>query len=214
MRKYLRIIGLGVSFTVLPAILHHMSTVSLAADDAQTCPCNISAYNTSPECWVNPYSTNPQFFTDLTPPYTQVGLNCSVSNYNDMISYTQIYIGFGSPQQGWFCEIDSAGDVPQQCATQIVHQNLTQAQFEACLCDLQAYIGRLQRNGVSVSGSPFICSDITCQETPTPAPIPTINQWGMIIVAVVLGLLAVTALFVMRRVRTVAGGSGPDGAPQ
>jgi len=46
-----------------------------------------------------------------------------------------------------------------------------------------------------------------CQEEAGPtAVIPTLNEWGMIIMAGGLGLFAVIALFVMRRMRTVAGG--------
>ncbi len=55
-----------------------------------------------------------------------------------------------------------------------------------------------------------------CFEQPQPIPrvIPTISQWGMIIMVGVLGLSAVIGLFVMRTRRTVAGGRGPDGANQ
>lgn len=157
----------------------------------------------TPECWADPFSTNPQFYTDLTPPYTQEGLSCNVSNNNGMIASTGITVGFGGQKEGWFCEIDAYG-LPTQCGTGIVavHTNLTQAQFEACLCDLEAYTTQLnQVNGISVSGGPqFKCtSDLRCQRPP--APIPTISEMGMIAMAGVLGIIG---FIVIRRKKVAA----------
>ncbi len=60
-----------------------------------------------------------------------------------------------------------------------------------------------------------VALQLYCFEQPqTSPPIPTISQWGMIIMVGVLGLSAVIGLFVMRTRRTVAGGRGPDGANQ
>ena len=65
----------------------------------------------------------------------------------------------------------------------------------------------------SCAPSPILCqalkgivceSGLTCTinepcTCPPPPPIPSLNQWGMVIMAAVLGLFAVIGLFVMRR---------------
>ena len=113
------------------------------------------------------------------------------------------------------CRIDTInqGDCDAQSFESI---DLTPEQVKACQCELLAYVTALNEvDGIEVSGGPqYECFDVDCRPTPpiiTP-PIPTLNEWGMIITAGVLGLLAVIGLFVMRTRRTVAGGRGPDGA--
>jgi hypothetical protein len=48
---------------------------------------------------------------------------------------------------------------------------------------------------------------VSCTCPTPPSAIPTLNQWGMIIMAGVLGLFAVIGLFVMRRGSVVKAGS-------
>ena len=77
--------------------------------------------------------------------------------------------------------------------------SLTPAELKACQCELLAYTTALNEGGITVSGGPpYECGNVDCRQL-VPSPIPTLNEYGMIITAGVLGLLAVIGLFVIRR---------------
>ncbi len=89
------------------------------------------------------------------------------------------------------------------CTNQEIRERpITSEEVLACQCELLAYTTALNEvAGISVfNGPPYECGNVnlrTCQGLP--APIPTLNEWGMITTAGVLGLLAVIGLFVIRR---------------
>ncbi len=81
---------------------------------------------------------------------------------------------------------------------------LTPEELKACQCELLAYTTALNEGGISVSpGPPYECFDVDCRQKVL-TPIPTLNEYGMIITAGVLGLLAVIGLFVIRRRKAAA----------
>ncbi len=102
-----------------------------------------------------------------------------------------------------FCQIAAVGD-QQACSVQTsIMQPITTEEVLACQCELLAYTTALNEvAGISVfGGPPYECGNVNLQNCPEgpPTTIPTLNEYGMIITAGVLGLLAVIGLFVMRR---------------
>ncbi len=100
------------------------------------------------------------------------------------------------------CTLQASTIIPSECTPQgdVNITTLTDKQVKACQCELLAYTTALNEvAGIEVSGGPpYECGNVDCRQKVL-TPIPTLNEYGMIITAGVLGLLAVIGLFVMRR---------------
>ena len=77
---------------------------------------------------------------------------------------------------------------------------LTPEELKACQCELLAYTTALNEvEGITVSGGPpYVCGDVDCRQKVL-TPIPTLSEWGLISLAVVLGILGLVGFMVMRR---------------
>jgi len=98
------------------------------------------------------------------------------------------------------CQIINLVEEDACVAESVQPFNLTSAEVKACRCELLAYTTELNEvMGISVAPEPpYECFDVDCRQKVL-TPIPTLNEYGMIITAGVLGLLAVIGLFVIRR---------------
>ncbi len=181
------------------------------------CPCDFDSVPKETECWLDPFNTvQPNY--DSFP--TQPPMECILDNVFSSAGTRMDFSVFTEPDGSKTCRIVQE-NIPLPCQVQTVPElELTPEEVLACRCELLAYTTALNEvAGISVEvqgGPPYECFDVdlrTCPEGP-PTPIPTLNEYGMIITAGVLGLLVVIGLFVMRTRRTVAGGRGPDGANQ
>jgi hypothetical protein len=207
MPKCLRIIGWCVSFSVFVSFY-----LVVVPSEAVECPCDYFAVPPTTECWVDPFTgtADHEFFSDLSIP-PKITEFCTLHRIEGPGAVINFVVGISDappPEAGCYV---TTGNVPSNCSSSQQVFPMTPEQFEACQCELAAYAAALNAvDGIEVSGGPpYECSPVVCT-----SPIPTLNQWGMIITAGVLGLFAVIALFVMRRRRTVAGARGPEGAPQ
>ena len=93
--------------------------------------------------------------------------------------------------------------IPPPCEVQTGPElELTPAEVLACRCELLAYTTALNEvAGISVEvqgGPPYECFDVDCRQV-VPSPIPTFNQWGLIALAVVLGIVGIVGFMVIRR---------------
>jgi len=196
MNKSLRFIGLCVSSLVLVALIGY---VFLPAARAQVqCPCDFNTVPKTPACWTDPFTTEPSFNSDVdNPPQPEaicITVN-STANFNPLI---RVRVNV-SEAGDLICRISPT--VLTGCGTELFIGGLTEEQFEACLCDLEAYTTELNNvAGISVSpGPPYICSpSIDC--TPPPpiitTPIPTLSEWGLLAIA---GILGIVGFMVIRR---------------
>jgi len=171
-----------------------------AQDDG--CPCDFDANPKTEECWVDPYP-NPDiplnFSSDIAIPPAS-GEVCIILVQQDVTNpqgpFSNLNVEFDGEE--FNCQ-SIAQNVPATCITNQLIVSLTQAEFEACQCELQAYATALnQVDGISVSGGPpYICSPVGCEAGNPLTVIPTLNQWGMIIMAGFLGLISL--FFILRR---------------
>ncbi len=220
----LRIMHFGFLISVIVAVL----IIGIAREaTAQTqiveCPCDYGLeVPKTAACWKDPFGvdSNPQYAATVQgPPPSEF---CFVVHLKDDSSPpTLLALFVEAPTDGrpGVCgtTVGEIGD----CGNTAVEEDLTPEEVKACQCELLAYTTALNEvAGISViGGPPYTCFDVYCTPPPPPppsitTPIPTLNEYGMIITAGVLGLLAVIGLFIMRTRRTVAGGSGPDGPNQ
>ncbi len=168
------------------------------------CPCDFESVPKTTECWVEPFtiSPNPTYTERTQPPSSET--SCNVNN-NDPINNTLLYVSEedGTPEAPR-CQVVGT---PDACGpiTFFIENNLTPEQLKACQCELLAYTTALNEvAGILVSGGPpYECGNVDCRELVL-TPIPTLNEWGMITTAGVLGLLAVIGLFVIRRKKVSA----------
>ena len=81
--------------------------------------------------------------------------------------------------------------------------DLTPEELKACQCEFAAYATALNEvDGISVSsGPPYACGDADCSPPVTPTSIPTLNLWGLIAMA---GILGIVGFMVMRRRKVAA----------
>jgi len=111
------------------------------------------------------------------------------------------------PPQALFARIglvirDGEGIIPQPISCSIINQdpfnpncvvastgpiNLTPEELKACQCELLAYTTALNEvAGISVTGGPpYVCGNVDCG----PPTIPTLNEWGLLAMAGILGLV-------------------------
>ena len=208
MNKSLRFLGLCISSLMIVAFIGYVFLVAAKAQPEEVkCPCDYA--QTIPKtqsCWTEPF--------DMDPLYNEIFdgevLNiCQVANGRlspepvvVLLNITTDGANVPDPAQ---CQITSFGN--PECSNEtinVVHTSLTPEEINACQCELLAYVTSLNEvGGLTVTGGPpSVCGNIRC----TPAAVPTLNHWGMMITAGVLGLFAVIGLFVMRTRRRVAGG--------
>ena len=164
------------------------------------CPCDFESVPKDTECWNEPFEgQDPSYIEDLpngvlvcrtqgTPGTTTgaaaVELQVSQALIPELTSVCRRFHN----------EVGAACGPP---STPFIE--LTPAELKACQCELLAYTTALNEGGISVSpGPPYECGNVDCRQL-VPSPIPTLNEYGMIITAGVLGLLAVIGLFVIRR---------------
>jgi hypothetical protein len=201
MPKCLRIIGWCVSFSVFVSFY-----LVVVPSEAVECPCDYFSVPMTTQCWVDPFPnpSNPNAPIFVTFPTPEPA--CSVSISDPTAQEALLFLVFCDPD----CECRKSVTPFAACGNPVPPVQLTPEEFQACQCELQAYVTALNRvAGIQVSGGPpYICSDACA------VSIPTLSQYGMFILAGVLGLFTVIGLIVMRRRRTVAGARGPNAAPQ
>jgi len=186
-----RLITKCVSLTAFIALLGFLTPIlnqGAAAQDGG-CPCNFDDVPKTSDCWVEGVG----FETFLE----NGNEGCAVSNNEQ----PQTLLLVEQEEQGeLFCTINAEREACGDGAfsTQV---GLTEAEYAACKCDLEAYATALNNedNNVTVDGDgvpPYRCLGSECAPGSIPAPlaIPTLNQWGMIIMAGFLGLVALYAI--------------------
>ena len=188
MKKSLRFIGLCVSSLVLVALIGY---VFLPAARAQgQCPCDFNTIPKTTACWADPFTTEPLFNSDVDNPPQPDAICITVNSVdlNTLIRVRVLVNEVGVPNCSTFIKGLTG------CGTELFIGGLTEEEFEACLCDLEAYTTELNNVAeISVSPDPpYICSpsiDCTPPPPPTAAAVPTISEWGLIAIAVVLGIV-------------------------
>jgi len=208
MTTRLRIIGSCVSLTVFVALLGLLASTYVAAQpEGVKCPCDFGFTSKTKECWSGVLSG---------PAYAEQATICSMVELSSpFVIMFEVKEGTTQPTENAQCRIgvspprDSSVWIP--CGGPFppsydgVPINLTPEELKACQCELLAYTTALNEvEGITVSGGPpYVCGDVDCRQKVL-TPIPTLNEYGMIITAGVLGLLAVIGLFVMRRRKVTA----------
>jgi hypothetical protein len=127
-------------------------------------------------------------------------MECILDNVFSSAGTRMDFSVFTEPDGSKTCRIVQE-NIPLPCQVQTGPElELTPAEVLACQCELLAYTTALNEvEGIDVgAGPPYTCLDVDCRQLVL-TPIPTLNEWGMIITAGVLGLLAVIGLFVIRR---------------
>lgn len=167
------------------------------------CPCDFEAVPKTLGCWASKQFENDPDYEDESGE----GNGCTVRNIDKNNRQLRIGIeGVGQAQKSCFTqnEVDIPGCGPDP-PLKVEVLNLTPEELKACQCELLAYTTALNEvEGISVSGGPpYECLDVDCRQKVL-TPIPTLNEYGMIITAAVLGLLAVIGLFVIRRRKVTA----------
>ncbi len=191
MNNSLRYIGLCVSSLVFVALLGYVFLVAAKAQPGPVqCPCDYDIVPKTLSCWLLPYPDQP--VAKDTQPI------CSVTNF--LPEGPAISLGTDNPNNT--CGI-LVPETPS-CSPQIVieHLNLTPEELKACQCEYKAYVTALNDvEGISVlGGPPYTCQNVDCRQL-TPAPIPTLSEWGLIAMA---GTLGIIGFMVIRRRKATA----------
>jgi len=206
MKGSLRIMHFGFLITVMVAVLIiGISRDATAQGNDVECPCDFEGIPKTAGCWVEPFDfmepIDPRYFTEDSQE------RCELINSDIGDGFPKIAVlAMGVVAVTGVCFLERFLNVPPECTPQgNVLISLTHKQVKACQCELLAYTTALNEvEGISVSGGPpYACFDVDCRQKVL-APIPTLNEYGMIITAGVLGLLAVIGLFVMRRRKVTA----------
>jgi len=196
----LRIMNFGFLISVMVAVLIIGRSLDASAQtQGVECPCNYEKVPKDKACWTEPFSSQPGYkevgtpegavFCELRQPVTNAIIELAV------FDATQ-----SKPAESSTCTVQLPAENGGECGPQTQKvEPLTPEEVKACQCELLAYVTALNEvDGIMVSGGPpYDCIDVNCTVVLT--PIPTLNEYGMIITAGVLGLLAVIGLFVMRR---------------
>ncbi len=166
------------------------------------CPCDYEAVPKDQACWIDPFLSDPTYFNR---PIKEGPVLCDLTQFTfePQIAFMSLFADAQDEGTNLVCGTFSSSGVI--CGNQnMVVEDLTPEEFKTCQCELLAYTTALNEvAGISVSGGPpYQCRNVRCGQLPT--PIPTLNEWGMITTAGVLGLLAVIGLFVMRRRKATA----------
>jgi len=203
MYKSLRFIGLCVSLLVFVALLGYVFLVAAKAQPEEVkCPCDYSqAIPKSQSCWTEPFERGPTY-TEIFDG-TQL-LGCQINAFSDEetpdASMTVTTAAANSPDAPT-CETLSNNPIPECDSVSgfVVHTSLTPEEVNACQCELLAYVTSLNEvEGITVNGGPpYTCGDVDCSPPPIiTTPIPTLNEWGLLAIA---GLLGLVGFMVIRR---------------
>jgi len=211
MKGSLRTMHCGFIITVIVAVLIIGNTQDASAQtNTVECPCDFESVPMTTGCWTEQFPPEfPQFHRNRRG---EDGV-CFTESFREEGRGAQLSLlvgagGTGACGEGNCCKI-IVDSIESSCTVGagILKEDITPEQVLACQCELLAYTTALNEvAGISVSPDPpYACGNVdlrTCQGLP--APIPTLNEYGMIITAGVLGLLAVIGLFVMRRKKATA----------
>jgi hypothetical protein len=169
------------------------------------CPCNFEAVPKDTACWKEPFgnlNTGPDYTATVGEPPKEV---CFVVNIHILGPEVLLGLFVDSPVVGQgVCSTAAIGLGDGCTATTAEEVDLTPEEVKACQCELLAYTTALNEvDGISVSGGPpYECFDVDCPPPPTQPPVanvPTLSGWGLMSLAVVLGILGLVGFLVMRR---------------
>jgi hypothetical protein len=198
----LRIMNFGFLISVIVAVLIIGKSLEASAQGTEVeCPCDFESVPMTTGCWTEQFPPGLPVYNDLSG---SDGTCSTLSRREEPFAGFQLAVGDGTRGSTRFCSVIVIN--PGCGCTQgggIQEGNITHAEVLACQCELLAYTTALNEvAGIPVgNGPPYECGHVdlqTCQGG-QPTPIPTLNEYGMIITAGVLGLLAVIGLFVIRR---------------
>jgi hypothetical protein len=197
MKGILRIIPLFFLIAVPITGLGFLKSVDVMAQrPVVQCPCDFETVPKTTACWRDRFEGDPTYvIEEVTDPGA-----CSLGNTTDITDpliglVTSDGVGTG------FCSTVISPGSPEQCGES--HSTLlTPDELKACRCELLAYVTALNDvEGISVlGGPPYTCQNVNCGQ-PAPAPIPTLNQWGLIAIA---GILGIVGFMVIRRRKATA----------
>jgi len=202
MNKSLRFTGLCVSSLVFVALIGYVFLIAAKAQPEEVkCPCEYA--QTIPKtlsCWTETPPANPmyeEFKNDETGLTEECSLNVNLPD--DPTTFLSVSTAESGNQSSPTCF--ALVDDRQACdSVFVVEIEMTPEEEKACQCELLAYVTSLNEvDGITVSGGPpYTCGDVDCRQL-APAPIPTINQWGLIAMAVVLGFIGIVGFMIIRR---------------
>ncbi len=206
MNKSLRFIGLCVSLLVFVAFLGALALTSphgtpAVAQPATTCPCDFNdLIPKTKECWTTPYKTNPEYVKRPNPDFPPG--NCITQNGPPA---TQTYIGITEDDipsmHVHVCVASTIIPLPPGCPRGVDEEETVlygPEELKACQCELLAYVTSLNEvDGISVSGGPpYECGDVDCPSPIITTPIPALNEWGLI---AMVGILGIVGFMILRR---------------
>jgi len=196
MKGSLRIMHFGFLISVIVAVLIIGKSLDATAQGREVvCPCDFESVPMTTGCWVEPYGDDPDYIDlELEDPNTTICRTGQIRDEGDIIE-TDLGVEDNTqdPDKPSFCFIEL--QMLTDCNAEGGKTIITPEQVKACQCELLAYTTALNEvDGISVSPEPpYECFDVDCQQKVL-TPIPTLNEYGMIITAGVLGLLAVIGL--------------------
>jgi len=196
----LRSMHFGFLISVIVAVLIiGIAREATAQGNEVECPCDFDSVRMTPGCWTDGLDRG-------VPEYTENDLGqerlCRLASGGNPGLHMILRVVID--EQGDTCDITVRGAAIEACDVPATNRDITPEELKACQCELLAYTTALNEGGISVSpGPPYECFDVDCRQKVL-TPIPTLNEYGMIITAGVLGLLAVIGLFVTRRRKVVA----------
>ena len=199
MKKSVKFVSSCIKYLVFVAFIGYLSINAIEEEPAlaQTdvvCPCNFDALvpKTS-ACWKEPFAGAG------AARYINAQSVCitRATNFTDGQPRTAIEAPPGRKLHNGTpgCVVEISSNPNCGPTTNIDEFNLTPEELKACQCELLAYTTALNEvAGIEVSGGPpYVCGDVdvrTCQGLPPlPEPIPTLNEYGMIITAGILGFI-------------------------
>jgi len=190
----LRIMNFGFLISVIVAVLIiGISRDATAQPPEVECPCDFDSVPMTPGCWTDNNPSDPEYTSRREDEECKLTSSAGV---NGRLAALSVSLK-GVEAMACRTEVREL----QSCDTLVVKENqLTPEEVLACQCELLAYTTALNEvAGISVSPDPpYECGNVDCRQKVL-TPIPTLNEYGMIITAGVLGLLAVIGLFVIRR---------------
>jgi len=204
MKGSLRIMHFGFLISVIVAVLIIGKSLEISAHAQDVvCPCDFEAVPMTTGCWSPPNLTGATYLEEIIDEGGQQVLQvCSAFNDSRSQARTAGVIKYPEPGTG-VCVISAPPgpcDPDGNVGKVKIPLNSTE-ELRACQCELLAYVTALNEGGIMVSGGPpYECFDVDCRQMVL-TPIPTLNEWGMIATAGVLGLVG---FMVLRRRKATA----------
>jgi hypothetical protein len=200
MKGSIRTIRFGFLITVIVTVLIVAKTVDASAQPPTVeCPCDFDSVPMTTGCWVEQFvdPIGPSWITTSILPKQKI---CALAVENFDVAFALVLqVTHFDPHSAPQCMIEpnindpaACGDPPHQTVLE-----LTPREVRACQCELLAYVTALNEvAGISVSGGPpYVCGNVDCG----PPTIPTLSEWGLMSLAVVLGILGIVGFMVIRR---------------